>query len=171
MLKIQLCITGINYILKYINITNCFYIFILFSNITVIITVLWSNKCSLCERNGKFTLQRWHKSAFRCLYTDYSMLLRVGMNAFTQPLRLYTSLFGAELGLSRHNLLWLLCGIAPLHWVLSRHRAAIKKLCKPSLISKLYCKLTWKYRQNSITTMCKVFTCINVTYRIMEKER
>ncbi len=52
------------------------------------------------------------------------MLLRGGINAFTQQLQLYALILGAETGLSRHNLVWLLYAIAFLHWNLSRHRAA-----------------------------------------------
>ncbi len=46
--KIQLCITGINYILKYIQIEKLFKIAIIFQNITVFI-VFRLNKCSLGE--------------------------------------------------------------------------------------------------------------------------
>ncbi len=48
--------------------------------------------------------------AFRCIYT----LFNDGINAFTLQL-LHNLMPGAEVGLSRHNLVWLLCGTLQLH--------------------------------------------------------
>lgn len=48
-------------------------------------------------------LLKWHLGP-RCFNTDYLMLLRGGLNAFTRQLQLYTFILGAELGLNRHNL-------------------------------------------------------------------
>ncbi len=45
----------------------------------------------------------------------------------------YTLILGAEVGKSRHSLVWLLCGIVSLHRLSSRHRAAISWLCKNAL--------------------------------------
>jgi len=44
--------------------------------------------------------QRWHKG----IYTAIATLI-----------------LGDELDQSKHNLCWLLCGIASLHWILSRN--------------------------------------------------
>ncbi len=77
---------------------------------------------------AKFILQT-SEVAFICLSTDYLILIWVGINAFTLHLWLYTLILGAEVGLKRHNLAWLLCGIESLHWILSRHWAASTHLC------------------------------------------
>lgn len=51
---------------------------------------------------------KWH--------LDYILvLLTSGINAFTKQFQLSTLILGAEVGQSRQNLVWLLCGIVSLH--------------------------------------------------------
>ncbi len=50
MLKRQLCITGINYILQYIQIEKLFSILMMFHNITDLTVLFRSNECSLREQ-------------------------------------------------------------------------------------------------------------------------
>ncbi len=80
--------------------------------------------------------QRWHRIAFevafRYRYTDSLMLLRGGMNAFTQQLHIPTVLWYWD-GSEQASFSLALCGIVPLHNLLSRHRATLTWLCKDTL--------------------------------------
>ncbi len=53
MLKRQLCITGINYILQYIQIEKLFSILMMFHNITDLTVLFRSNECSLREQTRR----------------------------------------------------------------------------------------------------------------------
>lgn len=65
--------------------------------------------CDTMTKHGKFTQHRGASEVpFRCLYTGCLMQPRGGINAFTQ--QLYTVMLVAEVGLSWHHLVWLLCG-------------------------------------------------------------
>ncbi len=71
MLETQLFITGINYILQYIQIENRFYIVMFFSTILLFLLYFRSNKCSLCENYFK----KHNKSTSKALKNYYSKLL------------------------------------------------------------------------------------------------
>ncbi len=66
MLKNQLCVTGINYILKYIQIEKLVYIVIIFLNITVF-TIIFSNLISQVTKQAVFSClsrnvwERWRR--------------------------------------------------------------------------------------------------------------
>lgn len=98
----------------------------------LILTFVWTKTAGTLNSNS-ISDSRWHLGHFPpkmyCLYTDYLMLHRSGIHAFTQQFQLYTLIIGAELGQTRHNLVWL-CSIMSLHRVLSRHRAALTLLRK-----------------------------------------
>ncbi len=53
------------------------------------------------------------------------MLFRGGLNAVTLQIQLYTLILGGLVALSRHNLVWIVCGITSLDYILSRHRATL----------------------------------------------
>ncbi len=57
MLKIQLCITGINYTLKYIQIEKLFYILIIFHNITAFFCIFNNINAALVSRRDFFQKQ------------------------------------------------------------------------------------------------------------------
>ncbi len=56
-----------------------------------------------------------------------------GINTFAQQFQVHTLILGAEVAQSRHNLIWLLCGIMSSHRILSRHREVLTKQCKDAL--------------------------------------
>ncbi len=102
------------------------------------------------SKGGTEALQKWH---FSCLYIDCLILPKVGINVFTQiQIQLYTLILKGEVGQSR-LLVWLVCGIKSLHWIVSRHRATLTWLCKDALFLFYCSKVNYQFLNTWLTNV------------------